>query len=47
MLDVVDTVAVPGVADRLRHLVERRFAGTDMCEGCAIGDGGKETSENV
>ncbi|MDE6583016.1 MAG: Fe-S cluster assembly protein SufD [Duncaniella sp.] len=47
MLDVVDTVAVPGVADRLRHLVERRFAGADMCEGCAIGDGGKENSENV
>ena len=47
MLDVVDTVAVPGVADRLRHLVERRFAGDGMCEGCAIGDGGKENKENV
>ena len=47
MLDVVDTVAVPGVADRLRHLVERRFAGTDMCEGCAIGESGKEITENV
>ncbi len=39
MLDVVDTVAVPGVADRLRHLVEKRFGNGDMCIGCAASAG--------
>lgn len=35
LLDVVDTVDIPGVADRLRHLVERRFSDGASCEGCA------------
>lgn len=35
MVDVINTVAVEGVRDRLRHLVEKRFAGTlGVCEGC-------------
>jgi len=37
MVDVIDTIRVEGVRDRLRHLVERRFAcgGTSaLCSGC-------------
>lgn len=36
LLDVVETVEIPGVADRLRHLVEHRFAACDQsaCETC-------------
>lgn len=34
LLDVVDTVEVTGVAERLRHLVERRFSDGSTCEGC-------------
>ncbi len=28
MVDVIDTVRIPGLHEKLRHLVERRFAGT-------------------
>lgn len=36
MTEVVDTVRVESVRDRLRHLVERRLAGYDAhCESCA------------
>lgn len=35
MVDVIDTVSVEALRDRLRHLVEKRFAGTlGACEGC-------------
>lgn len=35
MVDVINTVAVESLRDRLRHLVEKRFAGTlGSCEGC-------------
>ena len=35
MIDVIDTVRIPGLNDRLRHLVDRRFSGTlGNCEGC-------------
>lgn len=35
MVDVIDTVSVESLRDRLRHLVEKRFAGTlGVCEGC-------------
>lgn len=35
MVDVINTVAVEALRDRLRHLVEKRFAGTlGSCEGC-------------
>lgn len=35
MTDVVDSVRIHGLADRLRHLVERRFAGADAaCAEC-------------
>lgn len=35
MVDVIDTVSVESLRDRLRHLVEKRFAGTlGSCEGC-------------
>lgn len=35
MADVIDTVEIPGLRERLRHLVERRFAGADAtCETC-------------
>ena len=35
MIDIVDTVGIPGVADRLRHLVERRFDGSlGACASC-------------
>lgn len=35
MVDVINTVAVEALRDRLRHLVEKRFAGTlGNCEGC-------------
>ena len=36
MSDVIDAVAMEELRDRLRHLVERRFAGADMgCSECA------------
>ncbi len=36
MTDVIDTVNIEGVRDRLRHLVERRFAGaTAACRECS------------
>lgn len=35
LLDVVDTVDIPGVADRLRHLVECRFSDGSGCHGCS------------
>lgn len=35
MVDVINTVSFEAVRDRLRHLVEKRFAGTlGSCEGC-------------
>lgn len=35
MADVIDSVAIPGLADRLRHLVEMRFRGdTAVCGDC-------------
>lgn len=35
MVDVIDTVHIPGVQEKLRHLVDRRFAGTlGDCESC-------------
>lgn len=35
MVDVINTVAVEALRDRLRHLVEKRFAGTlGSCETC-------------
>ena len=37
MTDVIDTVAIEGLRDRLRHLVERRFAGADTtCGDCPV-----------
>lgn len=36
MADVIDTVRMEGLRDRLRHLVEKRFAGKDaLCGDCA------------
>lgn len=41
MVDVIDTVNIPGLQERLRHLVDRRFAGTlGNCTGCQSADGG-------
>lgn len=35
MVDVIDTVRIPGLQDRLRHLVDRRFSGAlGNCETC-------------
>lgn len=35
MTDVIDTVRMEGLRDRLRHLVEKRFAGADaLCGDC-------------
>lgn len=35
--DVISTVHIPGLADRLRHLVERRFAGLGAsCADCSL-----------
>lgn len=35
MTDVIDTVRMEGLRDRLRHLVEKRFAGAEaMCGEC-------------
>ncbi len=35
MIDVVDTVHIPGLQERLRHLVDRRFSGTlGECSAC-------------
>ena len=35
MADVIDTVRIPGLNERQRHLVERRFSGTlGNCAGC-------------
>ncbi|MCM1163126.1 MAG: Fe-S cluster assembly protein SufD [Muribaculaceae bacterium] len=35
MVDVIDTVRIPGLNERLRHLVDRRFSGTlGDCPGC-------------
>ncbi len=36
MTDIIDSVRIEGLRDRLRHLVERRFAGADFCSGCAL-----------
>lgn len=38
MVDVIDTVGIPGLRNRLRHLVERRFSGAlgDGCRECKI-----------
>lgn len=38
MTEVVDTIRVEALRDRLRHLVERRLAGLDAsCSECAVG----------
>ncbi|MBD5213589.1 MAG: Fe-S cluster assembly protein SufD [Bacteroidales bacterium] len=38
MTDVVDTIRVEALRDRLRHLVERRLAGLDAsCSECTVG----------
>lgn len=35
MVDVIDSVRIPGLNERLRHLVDRRFAGAlGDCKGC-------------
>lgn len=35
MVDVIDTVSIPGLNERLRHLVDRRFSGALAdCAGC-------------
>ncbi len=35
MIDVIETVRIPGLQERLRHLVERRFSGTlGDCSAC-------------
>lgn len=35
MSDVIDSVSIPGLADRLRHLTEMRFRGdTAVCGDC-------------
>ena len=35
MTDVIDGVAIEGLRDRLRHLVEKRFQGTlGACASC-------------
>lgn len=35
MTDVIDTVRMDGLRDRLRHLVEKRFAGAEaLCGEC-------------
>lgn len=35
MVDVIDSVHIPGLNERLRHLVDRRFSGTlGDCPGC-------------
>jgi len=37
MVDVIDSVHIPGLNERLRHLVDRRFSGAlGDCKGCAI-----------
>lgn len=36
MADIIDSVKIEGLRDRLRHLVERRFSGADFCSGCAL-----------
>lgn len=41
MVDVIDTVQIPGLQERLRHLVDRRFAGKlGSCTGCQASEGG-------
>ena len=36
MADVIDTVSLEGLRDRLRHMVEKRFHGADAaCDSCA------------
>lgn len=38
MVDVIDTVHIPGLNERLRHLVDRRFSGAlGDCQGCGKG----------
>lgn len=35
MVDVIDSVSIPGLQERLRHLVDRRFSGTlGNCDAC-------------
>ncbi|MDE6557013.1 MAG: Fe-S cluster assembly protein SufD [Duncaniella sp.] len=35
MIDIIESVSIPGLSDRLRHLVERRFDGTlGSCASC-------------
>ena len=35
MVDVIDSVRIPGLQERLRHLVDRRFSGTlGNCDAC-------------
>ena len=35
MVDVIETVHIPGLQERLRHLVDRRFSGTlGNCDSC-------------
>ena len=37
MTDVIDSVGIEGLRDRLRHLVERRFAGVSAtCGDCPV-----------
>lgn len=38
MVDVIDTIALEPLRDRLRHMVERRFAGEKAgCRDCGAG----------
>ena len=40
MADVIDAVGIESLRDRLRLLVERRFAGAETaCSSCRRGDG--------
>lgn len=36
MIDVIENVKIEGLRERLRHLVDRRFAGDDLCDGCNL-----------
>ena len=39
MNDVIDAIEMPGLRDRLRLLVEKRFAGAQApCSSCALAD---------
>ena len=37
MSDIIDSVRLEALRDRLRHLVEKRFAGTlAQCRSCSV-----------